>query len=104
MLHAITDSVLPCDRSWCFLQHSFKLLTSQRVRSVMRCSDIESLQSYDFPGILKERVPGTPGHDKVRQVSGSTDTWQASCNTAMHAHVVHSVTFESTQLLSLEHH
>ena len=49
------------------------MLTSQRIRSVMRCSDIESLRSYDFPGILKERVPGTAGHDKVQQVSASTD-------------------------------
>lgn len=49
------------------VSHQFKLLTSQRIRSVMRCSDIESLKNYDFPGILKERIPGTASHDKVQQ-------------------------------------
>ncbi len=52
-------------------QHRFKMLSSQRVNSVMRCSDIESLRTYDFPSILRERVPGTPGHEEVRQVSPS---------------------------------
>ena len=44
------------------------MLSSQRVRSIMRCSDIESLRTHDFPGVLKERVPGTPGHEEVRKV------------------------------------
>ena len=44
------------------------MLTSQRVKSIMQCNDVESLQQYDFPGILKERVVGTPGHDEVKQV------------------------------------
>ncbi|XP_064402831.1 glutaminyl-peptide cyclotransferase-like isoform X2 [Halichondria panicea] len=47
--------------------HRFKMLSSQRVRSIMRCSDIESLRTHDFPGVLKERVPGTPGHEEVRK-------------------------------------
>ena len=55
-------------------QHRFKMLSSQRVRSIMRCSDVESLRSHDFPGVLKERIPGTPGHEVVRQVRGCTRT------------------------------
>ena len=50
-------------------QHRFKLLTSQRIRSIMRCNDIENIQRYDFPRILQERVPGTPGHEEVKEVS-----------------------------------
>lgn len=53
-------------------QHRFKLLTSQRIRSIMRCNDVESIQQYDFPNILRERVPGTQGHDQVREVSHFT--------------------------------
>lgn len=37
----------------------------------MKCSNVDSLRSYDFPGVLKERVPGTPGHDEVHQVNAS---------------------------------
>ena len=35
----------------------------------MRCNDIDSIQRYDFPNILVERVPGTPGHEIVKEVS-----------------------------------
>ena len=52
-----------------YFQHRFKLLTSQRIRSIMRCNDVDSIQRYDFPNILQERVPGTPGHQKVKEVS-----------------------------------
>lgn len=45
------------------------MLTSQRVKSIMQCNDVESLRQYDFPGILKGRIPGTPGHEEVKQVS-----------------------------------
>lgn len=47
--------------------HHFKMLTSQRVKSIMQCSDVESLQQYDFPAILKPRIPGTQGHQEVKQ-------------------------------------
>lgn len=46
--------------------HRFKMLTTQRINSVMQCSNIDSLRSSDFPAILKERVPDTPGHTEVK--------------------------------------
>ena len=50
-------------------QHQFKVLTSQRLNSIMRCNEVESLFDYDLPGVLKLRVPGTPEHDVVKDVS-----------------------------------
>ena len=47
------------------------MLTSQRIKSIMECNDVSSLRQYDFPEILKPRVPGTPGHDRVKEVRGS---------------------------------
>ena len=47
------------------------MLTTQRINSVMQCSNIDSLRSSDFPAILKERVPDTPGHTEVKNVSES---------------------------------
>ena len=35
----------------------------------MRCNDVDNIQQYDFPRILQERVPGTPGHEEVKEVS-----------------------------------
>lgn len=46
--------------------HSFRVLTSQRLRSVMKCHEVDSLFQYDLPGVLKLRVPGTPEHDIVK--------------------------------------
>lgn len=60
-------------------QHRFKLLTSQRIRSIMRCNDIENIQRYDFPSILQERVPGTPGHEEVKEVSSYVLCVLAGC-------------------------
>ena len=50
------------------IQHSFRVLTSQRLHSVMKCHEVDSLFQYDLPGVLKLRVPGTPEHDIVKNV------------------------------------
>ena len=60
-------------------QHRFKLLTSQRVRSIMHCNDVDSLFRYDFPSILKLRVPGTPSHEEVKEVSVAMATKRMTC-------------------------
>ena len=65
LLH--NSSFLPTPHS--LLQHSFKYLTSQRLRSIMRCHEVDSLFQYDLPAVIIPRVPGTPGHDQVKDVS-----------------------------------
>ena len=65
----VPRSIKRCTIYFTPFQHRFKLLTSQRIRSIMRCNDIESIKQYDFPNILQERIPGTPGHEKVKEVS-----------------------------------
>ncbi|CAI8006090.1 Glutaminyl-peptide cyclotransferase [Geodia barretti] len=44
----------------------FNILTNQRLNSVMRCHEVESLFEYDLPEVLKVRVPGTPEHEVVK--------------------------------------
>ncbi len=44
-------------------------MTSQKVKSIVGCNEIDSLRNYDFPAILKERVPDTESHAKVKEVS-----------------------------------
>ena len=57
-----------CTVVFWFLQHSFRILTSQRLNSVMKCHEVESLFQYDVPGVLRVRVPGTTEHDVVKDV------------------------------------
>ena len=49
-------------------QFQFNILTNQRLNSVMRCHEVESLFEYDLPEVLKVRVPGTPEHEVVKNV------------------------------------
>ena len=69
VMHECMCTWLCCIKVLSPFQHRFKLLTSQRIRSIMRCNDVESIKQYDFPNILQERIPGSPGHAKVKEVS-----------------------------------
>ena len=50
------------------LQHQYKVMTSKRLQSLMQCSDADTLFKYDFPSVLKPRVPGTQSHEEVKDV------------------------------------
>ena len=92
-----------------YTQHRFKVLTSQRVRSIMHCNDIDSLFRYDFPSVLKLRVPGTPSHEEVKEVSchgnrKSMTCHQSHCGQSAQKHVPTKygrVLLEMVQLHSL---
>ena len=92
--------------SWLFIQHQFKMLTSQRIKSIMQCNDVESLRQYDFPAILKPRIPGTEGHEEVKEVRGMSVGLiiLIVCKYFYLSLIVYFVTAESVGLLSLEYH
>lgn len=71
LMHISSYPSCSCHSS--YLQHRFHLLTSQRMRTLMRCHEIDSLLNTDLPAILKPRVPGTESHREVKEVSGSKE-------------------------------
>ncbi|XP_003385059.1 PREDICTED: glutaminyl-peptide cyclotransferase-like [Amphimedon queenslandica] len=47
--------------------HHYVTLTSKKTKTISSCCDIENIKTYDFPNILKERVPDTPTHATVKE-------------------------------------